>query len=426
MLQEVFSTVRSAKRLGQTSLAMNKLALRWIRSRQDDDESFPYMLRDTMQSLGSTYIKLGQLIASSPTIFPQEYVDAFQSCLDQTPALPYEEVHPILEKQLGVKLKTRFRHIDKTPLASASIAQVHAAQLVSGEHVVLKIQKPDVRDILETDFQFLQVSTQVIEMINPKAWKSTIKDIVQEIRNGMLEECDFYKEADNIEEFDQFLQKCSIDQVIVPKVYRQLSTEKVLVMERFYGVPISDIQGVRNLTDNPEAALVQALDTWFMSLRLCQLYHADLHAGNVMMLNDGRIGFIDFGIVGRLSETTWEGLTSLAVCVPAEDFDALALALSKIGATHDEIDLGKFSQDLKKLWETLSGDEILESNDPDIFWKVVTSELSSVSSRHGIRFPREFTLLVKQFLYFDRYIRLLAPEVDMFDAHRMDIMALEI
>lgn len=425
MFSEVISTVRAARRLGETSLAMNKLALRWLKRQQD--ESFPYMLRDTMQGLGSTYIKLGQLIASSPTLFPVEYVDAFQSCLDQTPSLPYEALLPILEEQLGVRLKTRFQSIDRQPLASASIAQVHAARLITGEEVVIKIQKPDVKKILETDFHFLQFATQMMEIINPKAWKTSVKDIVEEIRNGMLEECDFRQELANIEEFRSFLEKMQIEQVVVPRTYPELSGEKVLVMERFYGVPLSDIEGVCRITSDPEFALVQALDTWFMSLRKCQIYHADLHAGNVMMLNDGRIGFIDFGIVGRLSDETWQGITSLAVCVPAQDFDGLALALSKIGATKDkaQLDLKRFARDLESLWRNISSDKMLNSNDPDSFWRAITMDLSAIGTRHGIRFPREFTLLIKQFLYFDRYIRLLAPAIDMFDAGRMDIMGMD-
>ncbi len=419
MANKVLNVLQSAKRLGQTSLVVNKMALRWLGNRQ---QSMPELMRDTMQELGSTYIKLGQLVASSPTIFPQEYVEAFQTCLDKTPAIPFAEIEAILQKQLGAKLKTRFQVINPIPLGSASIAQVHAATLWNGEEVVLKVQKPGVRDILSTDFQFLHLATQMLEMINPKAWKSSIKDIVEEIRNGMLEECDFYKEADNIEEFDRFLQQANINHVTVPKVYRELSTDKVLVMERFYGVPLSDIDGVRKISPDPELALVQALNTWFMSLKECQIYHADLHAGNVMMLNDGRIGFIDFGIVGRLSPRTWEGLTSLAVCVPAEDFDGLALALSKIGATKEVLDLKLFAQDLQKLWQKIAGDEVLESSEPDAFWQAITVDFSAISARHGIRFPREFTLLIKQFLYFDRYIRLLAPEVDMFDSMRMDMM----
>jgi aarF domain-containing kinase len=428
MFRDIVTTLRSARRLGQTSLVMNRLGARWLKQRRSGDPSeppFPELLCDAMQELGTTYIKLGQLVASSPTIFPQEYVNACQRCLDQTDPLPYETLLPVLEGELGVRLKTRFRFIDRKPLASASIAQVHAARLVTGEDVVIKIQKPDVRKVLETDFHFLQLSTRLIEMINPKAWKSSVRDIVQEIRNGMLEECDFHREADNIEEFDRFLEENHIEHVVVPKVYRELSGEKVLVMERFHGVSISNIEAVRKIAPDPEFLLVQALDTWFLSLRKCQFYHADLHAGNMMMLNNGQIGFIDFGIVGRLSPKTWDGITSLAVCVPAGDFDGLALALSKMGATREEIDLKRFAKDLEALWNNITRDAMPASDEPDAFWKAVMVDFSALSQRHGIRFPREFTLLVKQFLYFDRYIRLLAPEIDMFDPGRMEMIGID-
>lgn len=413
MFERINQSVQAVKRIGQTSLVMNKMALRWVRQR---DQSIPILLRDTMQELGSTYIKLGQLIASSPTIFPLEYVEAFQSCLDQTPAIPFSEVEKILKQELGPQYKHHFLSIDQQALGSASIAQVHAASLWNGDKVVIKVQKPGVKDILSTDFQFLQFATQLLELLSNKAWKNSVHDIVEEIRNGMLEECDFHKEASNIDEYQRFLEQVGINQVVVPKVYHDLSSKKVLVMERFFGVPLSDTEAVRQLSPDPEFALMQALNTWFMSLQQCQIYHADLHAGNVMMLNDGRIGFIDFGIVGRLSPRTWEGLTSLAVCVPAEDFDGLALALSKIGATKNEINLVLFAEDLRSFWRKLSSDEMLESDEPDGFWRTLTLDLSSISARHGIRFPREFTLLIKQFLYFDRYIRLLAPDVDLFDS----------
>lgn len=413
MFERVNQSIQAAKRLGQTSLAVNKMALRWVRNRE---QTLPILLRDTMQDLGSTYIKLGQLVASSPTLFPVEYVEAFQTCLDQTPAIPYAEIEKILEQELGNKLAKTFLTIEKTPLGSASIAQVHAATLWNGDKVVIKVQKPGVKEILSTDFQFLYIATQLLELLSNKAWKTSVNDIVEEIRNGMLEECDFYKEAKNIEEYREFIKRAGITQVVVPKVYHEISTDKILVMERFYGVPLSDTEGVRKLSPDPEFALMQALNTWFMSLQQCQIYHADLHAGNVMMLNDGRIGFIDFGIVGRLSPRTWEGLTSLAVCVPAEDFDGLALALSKIGATKNEIDLKQFANDLRNFWQKLSSDDMAMSDELDSFWKSLTLDLSAISAKHGIRFPREFTLLIKQFLYFDRYIRLLAPEVDLFDS----------
>jgi predicted unusual protein kinase regulating ubiquinone biosynthesis (AarF/ABC1/UbiB family) len=236
----------------------------------------------------------------------------------------------------------------------------------------------------------------------------------------MLEECDFHREAENIATYRKFLDSNNITHVTVPKVYRAASSKRVLTMERFYGVPLSNTDEVRLRSNNSEQALIDALNTWFLSLTQCQIYHADLHAGNVMMLDDGRIGFIDFGIVGRISAGTWESLLSLIATVPTRDFDAIAKALAGIGATNQKVDTAALSFDLQKLYN-----EFEQDTGSDDFLNIVTMQVSTLGRRHGIRFPREFTLLLKQFLYFDRYIRQLSPGLDMFGDERLFLHAPE-
>ena len=402
---------QAARRMAQTGFALQKTGWRWLKNR---DMPLPELARQTVEELGSTYIKLGQLVASSPSLFPHEYVEAFQSCLDQTPPLPYSTIEKVLKSELGPNLKRYFRYIDPEPLASASIAQVHAARLYSGEDVVIKVQKPGVEAILDTDFQFMQFSAFLVEKLSKHIPQSSITDMVEEIRNGMLEECDFYREADNIDMYARFLADNKITNVTVPLVYRQASTHRVLTMERFHGVSLANIDEVRHLNPNPEQALIDALNTWFASLTQCQIYHADLHAGNVMMLQDGRIGFIDFGIVGRISQGTWAALLSLIATVPTRDFPAIAKAMAGMGATDHDVDTVALAHDLEKLYQQFQQD------DPDDdFLNDVTLRVSALGRQHGIRFPREFTLLLKQFLYFDRYIRLLSPNLDLFDDERI-------
>ena len=402
---------QAARRMAQTTLALQKTGWHWVRHR---DTPLPELARQTVEELGSTYIKLGQLIASSPSLFPHEYVEAFQSCLDQTTPLPYSTIEKVLKSELGPNLNRHFREIDPVPLASASIAQVHAARLYSGEDVVIKVQKPGVQDILDTDFQFMQFSAFLLEKLSKHIPESSITDMVQEIRNGMLEECDFHREADNIDLYARFLANNKITHVTVPLVYRQSSTERVLTMERFHGVSLSNIDEVRRINPHPEQALIDALNTWFASLTQCQIYHADLHAGNVMMLEDGRIGFIDFGIVGRISKGTWASLLSLIATVPTRDFNAIANAMAGMGATNQNVDTTALARDLENLYNQFQMDET-----DDNFLNDITLRVSTLGRQHGIRFPREFTLLLKQFLYFDRYIRLLSPDLDLFGDERI-------
>jgi aarF domain-containing kinase len=411
VLDKLRTGFHAARRIGQTGVVLQKSGWRWLNNR---NMPLPELARDTVEALGSTYIKLGQLIASSPSLFPHEYVEAFQSCLDQTTPLSFSVIEKVLTDEFGPNLSRYFRDIDPTPLASASIAQVHAARLYSGEDVVIKVQKPGVEEILTTDFQFMQFSAMLLEKISKNIPESSITDMVQEIRNGMLEECDFYREAKNIATYRQFLDKNNIKHVTVPEVFRAASSKRVLTMERFYGVSLSNTDEVRKRTGNTEQSLIDALNTWFLSLTQCQIYHADLHAGNVMMLDDGRIGFIDFGIVGRISPSTWTSLLSLIATVPTRDFDAIAAALAGIGATNQTVDLAALSRELQQLYTHFEQETV-----NDDFLNDVTLKVSNLGRKHGIRFPREFTLLLKQFLYFDRYIRLLSPDLDLFGDERL-------
>lgn len=402
---------QATRRLAQTSLALHKTGFHWLRHR---DTPIPVLARNTVEELGSTYIKLGQLVASSPSLFPHEYVEAFQSCLDQTTPLPFKVVEKVLREELGPVLQRHFREIDPVPLASASIAQVHAARLHSGEDVVIKVQKPGVETILDTDFQFMAASAWLLEKTLRQIPQAALTDMVDEIRNGMLEECDFEREADNIDLYARFLADNNITRVTVPLVYRQSSTRRVLTMERFHGVSLSNLEAVRQYHSHPEQALIDALNTWFASLTQCQIYHADLHAGNVMMLEDGRIGFIDFGIVGRISKNTWASLMQLIETVPTGNFPIIAQALAGIGATNAHVNTQALAKDLEQLWLQLQTDDV-----GDQMFHDITLRISALGRQHGIRFPREFTLLLKQFLYFDRYIRLLSPGLDLFGDERI-------
>lgn len=411
-------------RMTQTTLAMEKMLLRWLRNRQ---QPVPVLLRDTMQELGTTYIKLGQLIASSPSLFPHEYVEAFQCFLDQATPVPFKVVEKTLKEELGRDYRRLFRHIDPEPLASASIAQVHAATWSNGDEVVIKVQKPNVEQTLETDFQFMLLGAKLVEVLAPNVPKGSLTDMVEEIRNGMLDECDFLKEARNIHAYENFLREANISDVVVPKVYLQGTKKRVLTMERFYGAPLSDIEQVRRYSPNPEETLIHALNTWFRSLTQCQIYHADLHAGNVMVLRDGRVGFIDFGIVGKIAKPTWDALLNLTVAIPARDYFGIAKSLIAIGATNKNVNPVSFAKDIEALVESLKSDNSISVTrddyttyvNPDQYIRHFTLQLSQISKKHGIRFPREFTLLIKQFLYFDRYIRLLAPDLEMFGDERV-------
>ncbi|KAK2430132.1 hypothetical protein P8452_43584 [Trifolium repens] len=401
----------------------------------------PFYLRRLFERLGATYIKLGQFIASAPTLFPAEYVQEFQNCFDRAPPVPFEEIQSILRKELGRPIESVYEYVDPTPLASASIAQVHGARLKgSQEDVVIKVLKPGIEDILVADLNFVYVVSRIIEFLNPEISRTSLVGIVKDIRESMLEEVDFYKEAANIEAFRRYLEATGLTgQATAPKVYQYCSTRQVLTMQRLYGVPLTDLDSIRSLVTSPESSLITALNVWFGSLLACESFHADVHAGNLWLLRDGRIGFLDFGIVGRISPKTWAAMEVFLGSIAIEDYDSMASSLIQMGATSNNVNASAFARDLEKVFSSIKelDTEIVvaarsgTARDPAaIAANVVVDErqmnalfldVVRVSESYGLKFPREFALLLKQLLYFDRYTRLLAPNLNMLQDQRISI-----
>eukprot|EP00193_Tetraselmis_chui_P014965 CAMPEP_0177786986 /NCGR_PEP_ID=MMETSP0491_2-20121128/21224_1 /TAXON_ID=63592 /ORGANISM="Tetraselmis chuii, Strain PLY429" /LENGTH=302 /DNA_ID=CAMNT_0019308251 /DNA_START=170 /DNA_END=1074 /DNA_ORIENTATION=+ len=188
-----------------------------------------------------TYIKLGQFIASSPTLFPEEYVLEFQKCLDKTDPVPFTTIERIIKAELKEPLSSVFISIDPTPLASASVAQVHAATLAgSNQQVVVKVLKPGVEDVLKTDLSFIYIATKVLEFINPDLARTSLSAIVGDVRQSMLEEVDFVTEARHIQEFSLYLDNSGARRFATcPYVYKQYTSKRLLTMERLNGVPLT-------------------------------------------------------------------------------------------------------------------------------------------------------------------------------------------
>ena len=353
--------------------------------------------------------------------------------------MPFEDIRRIVETDLGQPLSAAFESVEPVPLATASVAQVHGAILRgSRKRVVIKVRKPGVEDALAADLAFMAASAKVLEFLAPELGRGSVAAIAGDLRSSMLDELDFRKEARNMASFRAFLENGNIRSCVAPFVYESLSSGRVLTMERLTGVALTDLDAIAGAAaaggTSPEAVLINALNTWSLSVISCESFHADLHAGNLLVLPDGRVGFIDFGIVGRVSPATWVAVQALLEAASGGDWRTAAAALVTMGAADTNVDIDAFGTDLKGLAASLQSVQatlVVDSTSPgrpgvgvavdetDITRLVL--QLVRVGDAHGVKFPREFGLLLKQVLYFDRYQRALAPELDVLNDPRVQL-----
>jgi aarF domain-containing kinase len=233
--------------------------------------------------------------------------------------------------------------------------------------------------------------------------------VVEDFESNIREELDFQLEAAHMAEFNRIMDVQGQSRVAAPRVVTELSTARILVMERFYGHRVDDVEKLRGADDAEERLLI-GMRAWFQCMILHGFFHGDVHAGNLMALDDGRIGFLDFGIVGRFSPERREQVTDYLIAFATGDFRKLAEVMIAMGSIdRDKIDLDSLSKDLEAVYEPMLSNELAPVKYADIIPTILRTGI-----RHGMRMPRDFVLVVKQMLYFDRYAKLLAPGLNVF------------
>lgn len=405
--------IRVLGRVQKTASVAGLSALRVAKG----DTADAQLVRDAFMQMGVTYIKLGQFIASTPSIFPREYVMAFNDCLDKTPPVPYHHIQQVLKDELGERFFEL--DIDPVPIASASIAQVHKATLKDGRVLALKVQKPDVSAVIATDLGVLHGAFWAMEKLVPSLKAVNLAPIMAEIKQRMLAETDFLAEARHIDEFLAFLKQTGNTAVTAPSVYHDLSTKRLLVMDFLVGKSLVDDS--LGLSDEKAShAMSVVLDTWFLSVIMTGQFHADLHAGNLMMLDDGQVAFLDFGLVGQIDPKSLQACFTLVQSLQNQDHLAMANAMIDIGMTKGSgVNAQVLAQDLQKFLDSVHAADPTKQTDG---LNVMMMELGQIGKRHGIHFPKDFALLTKQLLYFDRFMLALDPQMELFDGERLQAL----
>ncbi len=393
-------------------------AVAWARLRGRPGRS-PAILRQTFEDLGPTYVKLGQLVGSSEGLFPEAYCEEFRRCLDRVRPFAFAEVQRTLREELGRDPAEVFAFIDETPLASASIAQVHAARLKDGQEVVIKVQRPNIAALVQADLRVLHLGARLLARSSRGALANPV-GIVEDFEANIREELDFRREAANMAEFNAIMREHGHANVVAPRAIEGLVTTRVLVMERFFGHRVDDLEKVRASNVDSEAQLLAGMRAWFQCMILHGFFHGDVHAGNLMALTDGRIGFLDFGIVGRFARERREQVTDYLLSFASGDFRKLAEVMVAMGSVGQGVDLDALARDLAEAYAPLlSAGQGGASGGAAVKYADLIPVILRTSVRHGMRMPRDFVLVTKQMLYFDRYAKLLAPDLNVFTDPRI-------
>lgn len=366
-------------------------------------------VRKAAERLGPTYIKLAQIISSGEGVFPAELVAECRKCRDQVPGVSYEQVVAIVEEQLGRPMHEVFISFDTEPLAAASIAQVHAAVLRSGEEVVVKVQRPGIGDLVMKDLKvlawlapFLVGRIPVSALANPPA-------LVELFAETIIEELDFRLEAANMLDVARVFVELDQRGFVVPRPHPDYVTERILVMQRLDGFRFDDVVGMKDAGVDTHAVIRTGMLGFLEGAFLHGVFHGDLHGGNLFVQPDGRTALLDFGITGRLSQAERLAFLRMMMTATMNDVPGQVAALRDLGALPPDTDISAVIADLG-----LDGTPI----DPtQLQPEELIAELQRIIKAllaYGARMPKSLMLYVKNLIFIDSAIASLAPELDMF------------
>lgn len=365
-----------------------------IKNKAAEEVTLPVRVRRAMERLGPTLIKLGQILSLRPDFVPKEYIKEFEKMQDQVPEFSYEEAKQIVEHELGKTLHSVFKSFDKKPIASASLSQVHKAVLKNGKVVAVKIQRPNIRAVIEKDIRLMLHIASIMEDHFPEAKKIHAAKIVEEFARWTEQELDFRNEAKNAIRFRQnFLNNAH---VVIPKVYNEYTTSKLLVLEFLDGTELNkicwidgEIESAKKQYDVPKI-VTYGFEAILTQVFIHGFFHADPHPGNIFILKNGKIGLVDFGIVGHFNENLKNKSIALFTGIIEGNSDRIIKTFLEMGMNIEQINYDAFKDDLEQILA-----EMKDTSVSDVKVSYILDDILNLALKHQVRMPVDFVLFGK-------------------------------
>ncbi|MDQ2650956.1 MAG: AarF/UbiB family protein [Actinomycetota bacterium] len=363
---------------------------------------------DAFEALGPTFVKLGQLIASSPGIFPAPLSSAALRCLDEVPPFDGEEAREMIRKDLGRAPSQIFRHFEESPLSAASIGQVHACVLPDGREAVIKLQRPNIRERMTTDLRIMYRLGSTLQKHTKLGKSANLVGVVTDLHTNTFKELNPALEAWRQERFRDGISAFGDNKFITaPEVYWDYCGPHMICMERMSGVPMDDFAAIAERGVDGFLTLRRGVKVWMEAAVLHGCFHGDVHAGNLWVLDDGRATYLDFGIMGEVPEDWRDLLKDLFYTSMIDgDFTRIARAFKRVGAfTEDAGTDEEVGARLQVAFGPMLDVGLAQVSLSEVF-KGIVSMMDAV----GAESPQELVLVTKQLLYFERYAKALAPD----------------
>lgn len=365
-------------------------------------------IRMVCEELGPTFIKLAQVLSNRPDMLPAPLIEELEKLQDNVGPFPFEEVKATIESELGKKLESVFEAFNEKPLATASIGQVHKARLIGGKEVVVKIQRPGVKEMVYRDLAILSDGVNRADRYLRKQGVLNAMDMVRSFERSMQKELDYRTEARNLERFRNLYK--SYKNFVIPASYREYSTEKVMVMEFVGGCKISDVAQLKAWGLNPEKVAENGMDIYLTQIFEFGIFHADPHPGNVLVRKDGVICLLDFGMVGTLMKKDKFSFAGVFVGMAEGDPAKMALNLKLLAVEDDIQDMRQLEYDLNELIEDFGSLNVDEASIAD-----TTERLQKIMFDHRIRVPGDIFLIFRAFAILEGIGKTIHPHFNTYD-----------
>lgn len=368
-------------------------------------------VREGFIRLGPTFVKFGQLLAASRGLLPDEVAETFAPCRDEVPPFDFDEVRRIVEEELDGELEELFLEFDEEPIAAASIAQVHGAILRNGTDVVVKVQRPGIQQMIRRDIEVLSDAVMFLNLATDSFRQANLPGVIRLFAETVNEELDFRLEADNMCEIAIGAELLEIDSIYVPHPIPRMVTERVLVMERLRGHKFTDANEMRSGGIDTDELIRSAIKAVVEGATVAGIFHGDLHAGNVMVLTDGRFGLMDFGIVPRLNRNRRDSLIRFMVSLAGDNIEGMIDAFAEFDAFPYGFDREALIDELEA--NPLRGDqtEVADLSMDDFIDGF--SETIRIIASHGAYIPKDMVMFLKNLIYLNEASAILAPDINL-------------